>query len=129
MSVLTGTGMLVRLILRRDRLRLPAWVVVIPGLVTATASAITELYPNTGERLALGLAVDANPALRALTGPIFDPSSTGGLTAWRVTGIAAVLTGLIGILFVTRHTRAEEETGRAELIGAGAVGRHALLAA
>ncbi|MER7128387.1 ABC transporter permease [Streptosporangium saharense] len=129
MSTLTGTGTLVRLVLRRDRLRLPIWIVVIPGLVTATAAAIIELYPNKGERLALGLTIGANPALRALTGPIFDPSSAGGLTAWRVTGIAAVLAGLMSVLFVTRHTRAEEETGRAELIGAGAVGRHALLAA
>ncbi|MEU1883653.1 ABC transporter permease [Streptosporangium sp. NPDC020072] len=129
MSALTGTGALVRLALRRDRLRLPIWVVVIPGLVTATASAIVELYPTMGERLALGLAIGANPALRALTGPIFDPSSAGGLTAWRVTGVAAVLTSLLSVLFVTRHTRAEEETGRAELIGAGTVGRHALPAA
>ena len=35
----------------------------------------------------------------------------------------------MAILLVVRHTRAEEETGRAELVGAGVVGRHAPLAA
>ena len=35
----------------------------------------------------------------------------------------------MSILLVVRHTRADEETGRAELVGAGVVGRHAPLAA
>ena len=47
--------------------------------------------------------------------------------AWA--GIALALAGLMSILIVVRHTRAEEETGRAELVGAGVVGRHAPLAA
>ncbi|WP_042450025.1 ABC transporter permease, partial [Streptacidiphilus jiangxiensis] len=37
--------------------------------------------------------------------------------------------GLLCVLLVTRHTRAEEESGRLELLGAGAVGRGAPLAA
>ena len=53
----------------------------------------------------------------------------GGLVAWRLGGIALALGGLMSILLVVRHTRAEEETGRAELVGAGVVGRHAPLAA
>ena len=35
----------------------------------------------------------------------------------------------MSLMVVIRHTRAEEETGRAELIGATAVGRHAIPAA
>ncbi|MFF5205282.1 ABC transporter permease [Streptosporangium sp. NPDC000396] len=126
MISLTGAGTLIRLALRRDRLLLPIWIATVTGIVTVTASAIAELYPDMEQRLALGVTIGANSALRALTGPVFDPASVGGLTAWRVTTIAAVLASLMSILVVTRHTRAEEETGRAELIGAGAVGRHAL---
>jgi len=37
--------------------------------------------------------------------------------------------GLMSMLLVTRHTRQEEETGRAELVSAGVVGRYAWLAA
>ncbi|GAA0995554.1 ABC transporter membrane-spanning protein [Acrocarpospora macrocephala] len=124
-----GTGVLVRLALRRDRLLLPVWILVIVAIPVAIASAIAELYPDVGQRLALGATMMANPALQALTGPIFDPASVGGLTAWRATTFAAVLAGLMSIMLVTRHTRAEEESGRAELIGAAPVGRYALPAA
>ncbi|MFG1944167.1 ABC transporter permease [Nonomuraea sp. NPDC048826] len=120
-----GTGTLVRLALRRDRLLLPVWIVLVAGVVVATASAIAELYPSLPGRRELGVMISANPALRALTGPVLDPESVGGLTAWRVTTIASVLTALMSVFLVTRHTRAEEESGRAELLGAGPTGRHA----
>ncbi|MFI7642483.1 ABC transporter permease [Nonomuraea sp. NPDC049400] len=123
---MTGTAALVRLALRRDRLLLPAWAVVIAGLIAASASAIAELYPQAAQRIALGVTIGSAPALQALTGPVYDPASVGGLTAWRVTTMASVLAVLMSILVVTRHTRAEEETGRAELVGACPVGRHAL---
>ncbi|WP_155342206.1 ABC transporter permease [Acrocarpospora corrugata] len=129
MTALAGTGVLVRLALRRDRLLLPIWILVIAAIPVATASAIAELYPDVGSRLALGATIMANPALQALTGPIFDPTSVGGLTAWRAITFATVLAALMSIMLVTRHTRAEEESGRAELIGAAPVGRYALPAA
>ncbi|GAA2859655.1 ABC transporter permease [Nonomuraea rubra] len=123
---MTGTPALVRLALRRDRLLLPSWVAVIAGLVTASASAIAELYPQAAQRIALGVTIGSAPALQALTGPVYDAASVGGLTAWRVTTMASVLAALMSILVVIRHTRAEEESGRAELVGACPVGRHAL---
>ena len=54
------------------------------------------------------------PATLALYGRIYA-DSVGGLVAWRLGGIALALAGLMSILIVVRHTRAEEETGRAEL--------------
>ncbi|WP_084962873.1 ABC transporter permease [Thermoactinospora rubra] len=126
---MTGTFELVRLALRRDRLMLPVWIVVITGAVAGTASAIAELYPAMEQRVALGVTIGSTPALQGITGPVFDATSVGGLTAWRATNLAAVLAGLMSILLVTRHTRAEEETGRAELIGSCPVGRHAIPAA
>ena len=43
--------------------------------------------------------------------------------------LLAVLAALMSALSVVRHTRQNEETGRAELVGAAVVGRHAGLAA
>ncbi|WP_066367817.1 ABC transporter permease [Herbidospora mongoliensis] len=126
---MTGTGVLLRLALRRDRLMLPLWILVIVALPIGTASAIAELYPAAGQRLTLGTTIMANPALQALTGPVYEASSVGGLTAWRATNVAAVLAALMSALLVVRHTRAEEDSGRAELIGAAPVGRYALPAA
>ncbi|MEU0566848.1 ABC transporter permease [Nonomuraea sp. NPDC005983] len=122
---LTGTLTLVRLALRRDRVLLPVWIVLIPGVIAASASAIADLYPQAAQRVALGVTISSAPALQALTGPVFDATSVGGLTAWRLTTMASVLAALMSILVITRHTRAEEETGRTELIGACAIGRHA----
>jgi ABC-2 type transport system permease protein len=54
--------------------------------------------------------------------------SVGGLTAWRIGSFAATFAGLFSVLTVIRHTRAEEEAGRADLIRSAATGRDALLA-
>jgi ABC-2 type transport system permease protein len=122
-----GTGTLIRLALRRDRVLLPIWIAVIAGMVVSTAAAIAGLYPTAQSRIALGVMIATNPAIRVLTGPVFDPASIGGLTAWRVSNVAAILAALMSVFVTTRHARAEEEeAGRAELIGSAAVGRAAL---
>ena len=49
-SNLSGTGQLIRLALRRDRLVLPLWIVVVVLLTTAGAGAYEQLYPDPAER-------------------------------------------------------------------------------
>lgn len=129
MTGLTGTGHLVRLALRLDRIKLPVWVLALVAMTASTAAAFEGLYDTVAEREAFAATITANPALSALLGPIFDPTTTGGLTAWRIGAIFGVLGGLMGHQTVMRHTRSEEESGRLELLGAGVVGRHAPLAA
>ena len=127
MKKLAGTGALVRLILRRDRILLPIWILWLGVLPIFTAASFAELYPTAAERQVFADTVGSNPALVALYGPLFDPS-VGGLTAWRM-GIVPVVVALISLLTVIRHTRTEEEAGRRELLGGGVVGRNAPLAA
>ena len=126
---LTGLWPMIRLALRRDRVWWPAWIGVIATQVVATASAYESLYPTPQSRLTLGPTMGANPSLRAMYGPAFDLSTPGGFTAWRFGGFAAAFIGLMSLLAVIRHTRAEEEAGRLELLRSGVVGRHAPLAA
>lgn len=129
MTTLTGTASLTRLALRLDRVKLAVWILALAAMTASTASAFEGLYGTVAEREAFAATVTANPALSSLLGPIFDPTTTGGLTAWRIGAIFGVLGGLMGFQTVARHTRLEEETGRLELLGAGVVGRHAPLAA
>ena len=129
MISLVGTGALLRLALRRDRIRLPAWVAVLPLVAIVTASAFIELYPTPSSRLPFAMSIGRNAALRALVGTPFDLGSIGGLTAWRLGVLGAVLAALMSAFTVVRHTRAEEEAGRLELLGAGVVGRSAAPAA
>lgn len=126
---LTGTGVLVRLALRRDRVMLPVWVYGITLLVASTAASFRNLYPTPESRVGFAASIRASGALRALTGPAYELGTIGGLTAWRSVGIASVAAGLMGLLLVVRHTRADEEAGRTELLGAGVLGRYAVLAA
>jgi ABC-2 type transport system permease protein len=125
---MTGWGPLLRLALRRDRILLPAWILGIVLTVVSTASSYDRLYPTEAERAQVA-ATAGTGALRAITGPAFDLTTVGGLTAWRIAGTGAVLTALMSLLLITRHTRAEEDAGRTELIGAAAVGRYAVPAA
>jgi ABC-2 type transport system permease protein len=127
MSALTGTLGLARLILRRDRWLMPLWIAWLTLVPVNFAAGFAELYPTAADRQRFADASGDNAALVALYGPVFD-ASVGALVAWRVS-IAAVVVGLISLLTVIRHTRAEEEAGRRELLGSTVVGRHAGLAA
>lgn len=129
MTPLLGTPALARIALRRDRLVLPLTVLAIVLSVVATATSIADLYPTAASRASFGADIESNAGLRALYGRAFDTSTTGGLVAWRMTAFGAVIVGLMSLLLVIRHTRAEEETGRLELVGAGVVGRAGPLAA
>jgi ABC-2 type transport system permease protein len=127
-TTLAGTGKLVRLVLRRERLRLSIWVVVLAGVPIITANAFIDLYPTEASRQMLAATVISSPALTSMLGPLYAPS-IGGLVAWRAGVLGGVFVALMAVLTVIRHTREEEETGRRELLGATVVGRHAQLAA
>ncbi|MDQ3709452.1 MAG: ABC transporter permease, partial [Actinomycetota bacterium] len=128
MSGLAGTWPLVRLALRLDRARLAAWVGALLLVVVATAIGFGELYPDAASRRQLAAGIGSNPALLAMYGRL-EAESVGGLTVWRQGAFQLVLVALMSLLTVVRHTRAAEETGRIELVGAAAIGRRAPLAA
>jgi ABC-2 type transport system permease protein len=124
---MTGTGKLIRLVLRRDRFIMPLWAVLL-GLVPAGyASSINGLFPTAAGRAEYAKLSTDNAGFVGLYGPLHG-SSLGELVAWRA-GFLPVMIGLFAILTVVRHTRTDEEAGRTELIGAAAVGRRAQLAA
>ncbi len=129
MNELTGTGRLIRLALRRDRTMLPIWIVALVGVVASTISAFGGLYPDQASRGTFALSIRSNTTFRAFYGPLFDDTSNGGLTSWRVGTIGVVIVGLMSIFLITRHTRQEEESGRLELLGSAVLGRRAPLTA
>ncbi|WP_103354968.1 ABC transporter permease [Amycolatopsis sp. CA-128772] len=126
---LAGTWHLTRLALRRDRVVLPIWIVLLSVVPASTVNTFTQFYPTVADRLALQAGANANPSYALLYGPPFDLTTAGGFIAWRMCGFLAVLTGLMVVFTVTRHTRAEEDTGRAELLASAVVGRYAALTA
>ena len=128
MSALAGTGRLLRLALRRDRVQIPVWALWVFFFVVATASSFDQLYQTAAERAKFASDIATNGAFKALYGPVYA-ASTGGFTAWRCAGGGVLFTGLMSLLLVVRHTRGDEEAGRSELLGATVVGRYASIAA
>lgn len=124
-----GTRPLVRLALRRDRIMLPAWILGFAGMAGFSASATVGLYPSEADRVAAAETVNSTSALVALYGRITDPTSLGQLSLFKLTAFGAALTGVLMVFVVIRHTRADEETGRLELMAAGRLGRFAPLTA
>ena len=123
-----GTGALMRLILRRDRAVLPLWILVLAALPIAVASSFAELYPTAELRESFARGISANPAVLAMIGPLYG-SRLGELVAWRMGTPGRIMIALAVLFTLIRHTRAEEEAGRRELLGATVVGRQAPLAA
>ncbi|MFW6075810.1 MAG: ABC transporter permease [Chloroflexota bacterium] len=129
-TYLAGLGTLVRFILRRDRIRIPVWVVLITALTVFNTSGLPDFYSTEEERQSRAELM-SNPAAVALSGPGYgtDNYTYGAIVANEILSILAVVVGIMSILMVVRHTRSEEETGRAELLRASIVGRHAHLTA
>ncbi|MEV0132095.1 ABC transporter permease [Dactylosporangium sp. NPDC050688] len=128
MTAFTGTGNLARLIVRRDRVLLPIWMLFMAVLPLSLASGTATLYKTDAERQGYIDDLGSSPLLLLFYGTKPADPNLGALIFWRgATGM--VIMALIGVLFVIRHTRVEEEAGRRELLGATVVGRHAAVAA
>src|SRR6202046_5381705 len=127
-SVFTGTLGMLRLYLRRDRVVLPLWVFLLSlPLSTVYGGSIEKVDPDQAARAAFAASIMASPAQRAFYGQIYN-DSLGATGIWKA-GMFHLLIGVAVILTVIRHTRADEETGRAELLDSTAVGRYASLTA
>ncbi|WP_347405112.1 ABC transporter permease [Micromonospora sp. WMMD1082] len=127
---LAGVGTLLRFMLRRDRIRFPAWTLGLTLLMTYFATALDSIVQSPEDLEGL-TAFSGSPAGALFGGPGFgfDQLTIERFLAGQYGLYVAVGAGLMGLLTVVRHTRAEERTGRAELIRANVVGRHAQLTA
>ncbi|WP_328992157.1 ABC transporter permease [Kribbella sp. NBC_01245] len=122
-----GTTTMARLALRRDRILLPVWILVFVAMAAGSAQASISIYPDVASRVKAAEGVNSSPALVSMYGRIYDVTSLGEVSLFKLTGFGALLVALLACLLVTRHTRAEEETGRLELLSAGVLGRYTAL--
>ncbi|MEU9204233.1 ABC transporter permease [Streptomyces sp. NPDC048332] len=125
---LAGTWPLLQLALRRDRVIMPLWVLVLGGSFSSVGRSIASLYGTAAQRTELAASMNGNSSLRAMYGPAFG-DSVGALVSWRMIAFGAALAGVMSLVVVVRHTREEEETGRQEMLSSAMVGRRAPLTA
>ncbi|ULE31493.1 ABC transporter permease [Mycobacterium sp. IDR2000157661] len=126
----TATADLLRFAVRRDRIRLGIWIVALTSLMFYTPSALKLAYPDEAQRLAR-VELLKTPAGMIMGGPMFGRNETdlGAMMANEMMLTLIVATSILAILTVIRHTRAEEESGAAELVMSSVVGRYARTAA
>jgi ABC-2 type transport system permease protein len=125
----SATGVLLRFMLRLDRFRLPVWLLG-AGLLVGYQSAGSQSIYDTPEDLAkLRETMGGNSAVVAMSGPTELLATIGGEVVFEIFSYVAIVVALMNMFLVGRHTRADEETGRAELVRSARVGRRAPLAA
>ncbi|WP_052689015.1 hypothetical protein [Williamsia herbipolensis] len=116
-----GAGLLAGVTLRRERIRSSLGIVALPILVVVTGAAMASLYPDVAAREALRSGAADNPAFRLLLGPLGEDTSAAAITTWRIGLFLVLVAGILLALTIIRNSRAEEDSGRGELVRAGVV--------
>jgi ABC-2 type transport system permease protein len=126
---MTGALRLLRFLLRRERFSLPWWLLGAALLVLVQSTQSQNLYTTAEDLSKLRQTIGGNTAVIAMSGPPRLLESIGGEVVFEIFAFVAIVVALMNMVVVGRHTRADEETGRAELIRSMRVGRRAPLAA
>ena len=108
-------GILIRQRLRRDRVQLIIWISGLALLALFATASVTKSFGDAAGRVNIVQLAIANPSILMLRG---TPQG-GGLDAFvffEIFTFIALLAGLMSTFMAVRHSRAEEESGRAELI-------------
>ena len=113
---------------RRDRVLLPVWILGIALLGFATSSAVVTQFGDEAAQTAILTLAASNTAFLFVRG-LPDGIGVGAVVFFQGYAFTAVLAGLMSAFLVVRHTRTDEELGRAELLGSIPFPRAASVAA
>jgi ABC-2 type transport system permease protein len=119
----TGTRLLLRTSLKHDGRLMAPWIVIITALSVSSVLVYPWVFPDQADREGLQQAVEANPAIGLIFGPPGDLLTADGFNAWRTLALGGFLAAMSAIFVVTRATRVQEDSGQAELLASGVMGR------
>jgi len=117
--------LLTRHYLRRDRWGLLWWTIGATVLFWSQAVSVDQLYVTQDDFDKAAASMEGNAAFIAMAGPARALNTIGGQVTWQASAFGAIVAGLMSMFLVGRHTRAEEESGRDELLRAAPVRRFA----
>lgn len=123
MSSVTGTAALLRTSIKHEGRGMVPWIVITTALSASSVLVYPWIFPDQADRAGLAAAVGGNPALGLIFGPAFDLSTTDGFNAWRSLALGGFLCSLGAIFTVVKTTRGQEDSGQAELLASGVMGR------
>ena len=126
-DAVAGVVPLLKASMRQDARNIAPWVVLVSALSASSILAYRWIFTDLGDRQALASTLGGNPALSLVFGPARDLLTADGFNAWRAGQLGALFAGLMAILIVIRNSRAQEDSGQAELIASGVLGRQSRL--
>ncbi|TFV98177.1 ABC transporter permease [Leifsonia flava] len=119
---MSGLGTLLRQRFRRDRIQLLVWVLGFAALASVGHSAVSQSYGTPKDRAGVIVLLEQTPSVLVLRG---TPQGTqsDAFQFMLLFAFLGVLIGLMATFLAVRHTRGDEEQGRAELIESTPAGR------
>ena len=125
---MSGLLTLIRLILRRDRVKLPLWIGIFVLGLLAMIPLLRDVYGSEESLQVMYATLAANPAGLFMTGPMDGPTF-GSLMTLETLLWWGLAIAFLNTLLVVRHTRHNEEIGAQELLLSGQVHRASSLVA
>ena len=122
-----NTGKLARFIFRRERIISALWLASLILFIVSLAAGLGDMFDDMA-RAALAETL-MNPGMIALMGPVYGAGdyTVGAMYSNTMFLWVALAVAAMNILLVVRHTRADEEKGRAEVVRSLPTGRLAIL--
>lgn len=121
-------GFLLRARLRRDWLQLSIWFLLFLSLAAVGHSAVESSYGTVKDRAEVIAVLAQTPSVLILRGTP-QGTQTDAFQFMLLFAFLAVLVGLMATFLAVRHTRGDEESGRAELVESTPAGRTSPLVA
>lgn len=129
-SRFANTWAILRLDLRHDWLKMVLWIGGLAGLMGVAAAKFGGIY-STQKAMAAIAQTLKTPAMVAMFGPFtaHPPYTIAVIYGAEMMVFMGLFAAMMNVYFAVHATRAEEDTGTAELVLAHAVGRQSQLAA
>lgn len=118
-----NTGKIIRFILRRERVMSVVWLSALLLFSVGLAPALSGMFDDVAR--AAFVETMNNPAMIAMMGPVYglDNYTVGAMYSNAMLLWVIIAVAVMNIFLVIRHTRADEEKGRIELVRSLPTGR------
>ena len=122
-----NSGWLARFMLGREKVISTVWIITLTLFSVALAPGLNGMFDAAG-RAQFVVTLD-NPVMVAMMGPVYgaDNYTAGAMYTGMMLLWVLITVGIMNIFLISRHTRADEEKGRIEVVRSLPVGRLANL--
>ncbi|MCF8609373.1 multidrug ABC transporter permease [Gordonia sp. HY285] len=124
---IAGIGPLLRASVRHEARTFAPWILIPIALSVSSVVIYPLLFPDVPERMSFAATIGSNPALGLIFGPAFDLGTVDGFNAWRSLALGGFAVALGAIFIVVGASRGQEDSGQAELLASGVLGRQSRL--